>query len=199
MLILRSSPASPFARKVRVAAGHLGLADRIEVAAADTSDPEEELRTQNPLGKIPTLVLEDGRTLFDSRVILEYLDHMAGGGRILPQEPEARFAALRLQALADGVMDAAITQMYERRFRPEEKVHQPWLDYQAEKVSRALHALEHDLPHDKVDVGTIALACVLGYLDFRFRGEWRDSHPRLVAWLDQFAANVHGFGETAPA
>ena len=89
MLVLRSSPASPFGRKVKMAAHELGLMDRIEIVAADTNDPSEPLRQQNPLGKIPTLVLEDGMTLFDSRVIVEYLDHLAGG-KIFPAG-EARF------------------------------------------------------------------------------------------------------------
>ena len=97
-MILRSAPPSPFGRKVKIAAAILGLADRIAIVPADTIT-DEELKIQNPLGKIPTLVLDDGRTLFDSRVILEYLDHVAGSGRILPREADARFAALRLQAL----------------------------------------------------------------------------------------------------
>ena len=197
-MILRSSPPSPFGRKVKIAAGILGLTDRISVVVADTNSADDALRTQNPLGKIPTLVLADGRTLFDSRVILEYLDHVAGGGRIIPSEPDARFAALRLQALCDGIMDASILQIYEARFRPEAVRHQPWLDYQADKVARALRVLEAEpqaldaTPH----VGQIALACALGYLDLRFKGEWRNTHPQLVSWLDRFAAQVPAFAAT---
>ena len=93
-MILRSAPPSPFGRKVKIAASVLGLSDRIEIVPADTNSESDALRAQNPLGKIPTLVLDDGQTLFDSRVILEYLDHLAGGGRIIPQRAEARFAAL---------------------------------------------------------------------------------------------------------
>ncbi len=107
-MILRSSPASPFARKVRIAASLLGLDDRIDVRETDLNSPDDAIRKQNPLGKIPALVLDDGTVLYDSRVILEYLDHLAGGGRIIPREPKARFAALRLQALCDGVLDAGI-------------------------------------------------------------------------------------------
>src|SRR5215467_590807 len=114
---LRSSPASPFGRKVRMAAIILGLDSRITVEAADTANPADSVRQQNPLGKIPALIADDGLVLFDSRVILEYLDHLAGGGRIVPAEPKARFAALRLQALADGIMDASILRMYEIRWR----------------------------------------------------------------------------------
>jgi glutathione S-transferase len=200
MMILRSAPPSPFGRKVKLAAAILNLSDRIAIVAADTNT-DEELKIQNPLGKIPVLVLDDGRTLFDSRVILEYLDHLAGSGRILPREPDARFAALRLQALCDGIMDASILQIYEARYRPEPIRHQPWLDMQAGKVARALAALEAQTqaldatPH----VGQIALACALGYRDLRFKGEWRDTHPKLVAWLDRFAAQVPAFAATKVA
>src|SRR5690606_26442775 len=133
---------SPFGRKVNIAASILGLDHRIEVVPADTASDTDDLRQQNPLGKVPTLVLDDGRTLFDSRVILEYLDHLAGGGRIVPRDPDARLAALRLQALCDGILDASILQVYEGRYRPETLRHQPWLDYQAGKVARTLTALE---------------------------------------------------------
>ncbi len=108
MMILRNAAASPFGRKVRIAAGILGLAKDIRVENADPSDPADSLHRQNPIGKIPVLLLEDGSTLFDSRVIVEYLDHRAGGGRIIPREPKARFAALRLQALCDGILDASL-------------------------------------------------------------------------------------------
>src|SRR5688572_25600102 len=107
-MILRTTPPSPFGRKVLLAASVLGLSDKIETQRADPADETDTLRRQNPVGKIPILVLDDGTTLFDSRVILEYLDHIAGGGKIIPAEPKARFAALRLQALADGVTDASL-------------------------------------------------------------------------------------------
>lgn len=195
---LRSSPPSPFGRKVKIAASLLGLDGRISVVVADTSDVNEVLRQQNPLGKIPTLILDDGTTLFDSRVILEYLDHLAGGGRIIPAEPGPRFAALRLQALADGLLDAALLQIYEVRFRPEERREPSWVAHQAEKVTRALAALEADPPQLSAlpNVGEITLACALGYLDLRFAGAWRATHPRLVAWLDAFAAAVPAFEKT---
>jgi glutathione S-transferase len=200
-MILRSALPSPFGRKVKIAASVLELTDRIQIVPADTNNESDALRTQNPLGKIPTLVLDDGQTLFDSRVILEYLDHLAGGGRIIPADPHARFAALRMQALCDGIMDASILQVYEARYRPEAIRHKPWLDYQADKVSRALSVLEHEpqaldpTPH----VGQIALACALGYQDLRFSGTWRSSHPNLVAWLDRFAAQVPAFEHTRVA
>ncbi|UZF94655.1 glutathione S-transferase [Bosea sp. NBC_00550] len=196
MLVLRSSPASPFGRKVKMAAIELELTDRIEIVAADTNDPSEPLRQQNPLGKIPTLILEDGTTLFDSRVIVDYLDHIAGG-KIIPAG-DARFEQLRLQALADGICDAALLQVYEGRYRAEEGRNANWLAHQDGKVGRGLAALEAAPPAfpNRPRIGEIALACALGYLDLRFEGKWRAAHPKLVAWLDDFAARVPAFETT---
>jgi glutathione S-transferase len=197
MLVLRSSPASPFGRKVKIAAAVLGLRDRITIDPADTTDPTEALRTQNPLGKIPALVFPNGTVLYDSRVILDYLDHLAGGEKIIPPAP-ARFDALRLQALADGIADAALLRVYETRFREEGQRSQAWLDHQTGKVDRGLASLEPGpLPEitDMPQVGAIALACTLGYLDLRAPG-WRDGHPNLAAWLATFEERVPAFAET---
>ena len=201
MLTLRSSPASPFVRKIRIAASLLGLEREITTEIADTMNAGDTVRQQNPLGKIPALVLEDGVVLFDSRVILEYLDHRAGGGKIIPKDAAARFAALRLQALADGIMDASILVVYEGRWRPAERHEPKWVDHQAGKVTRALASLEAAPPAIDAppNVGQITLACALGYRDFRFAGTWRKDHPRLVAWLDQFAAQVPAFAATKPS
>jgi glutathione S-transferase len=195
MMILRSSPASPFGRKVRIAASLLDLAGKIDVRETDLNDPADSIRVQNPIGKIPALILEDGTTYYDSRVILEYLDHLAGGGRIIPRDPKARFAALRLQALCDGILDASLLLVYESRYRPAEMKVQSWIDRQTDKVARGLAALEAAPPAlDPVpDVGQIALACVLGYRDLRFGGSWRKDHPKLVAWHDKFSAQVPAF------
>jgi glutathione S-transferase len=201
MLTLRSSPASPFVRKIRIAASLLGLEREITIEIADTMNAGDTVRQQNPLGKIPALVLEDGVVLFDSRVILEYLDHRAGGGKIIPKDAAARFAALRLQALADGIMDASILVIYEGRWRPAERHEPKWVDHHAGKVTRALASLEAAPPAIDAppNVGQIALACALGYRDFRFAGTWRKDHPRLVAWLDRFAAQVPAFAATKPS
>ncbi len=198
MPILRSSPPSPFGRKVKIAAAILGLTDRLTVEMADTNDPSDSLRTQNPLGKIPVLIFDDGSTLFDSRVLLEWLDAEAGGGVILPAEREARFAALRLQALADGLTDAAILVIYESRFRTENERSPRWVEHQHGKIERTLAHLEvhAPAPDAPLHVGTIALACALGYLDLRFEGRWRAAAPKLVAWLDAFAARVPAFEAT---
>jgi len=200
-MILRSAAASPFVRKVRIAAAILGLESRIKIEAADTADPRDTVRQQNPLGKIPALVVDDGLVLFDSRVILDYLDHVAGGGRIVPSDPKARFAALRLQALADGIMDASILRVYEARWRDPAKHEPKWVDHQAGKVARGLASLEAAPPARDATptVGQIALACALGYQDFRFNGIWRQDHPRLVKYLDEFSAAVPAFTATAPA
>jgi glutathione S-transferase len=195
-MILRSSPPSPFGRKVKIAAALLGIEFKVE--PTDTNDPADPIRQQNPIGKIPTLVLDDGTTLFDSRVILEYLDHVAGGGRIIPQEPKARFAALRMQALADGLLDAALMRVYEGRWRSPEQHVAKWVEHQAGKITRTLDVLEAEppgldaMPH----VGQITVACALGYLDLRFAGEWRKDYPKLVKWLDAFAAKVPSFEKT---
>jgi glutathione S-transferase len=196
MMLLRSSSASPFARKVRIAAIALGLSDRIEIVPADTSDPADILRTQNPLGKIPTLVLEDGRALYDSTVILEYLDFLAGGGKIIPTGPE-RFETLTRATLADGVADAAILRIYEQRWREDSARSARWLDHQSGKIARGLAALDADPPQaGAADVASISLSCALGYLDLRFGGTWRPERPRLVAWLDTFSKNVPAFEAT---
>jgi len=198
MMILRTAPPSPFGRKVRIAAAILGLEHDIKIEAADTNDPADTVRQQNPLGKIPVLIAEDGKAYYDSRVILDYLDHRAGGGGIVPRDPAARIEAERLQALCDGVLDAAILQIYESRFRPAEKHERKWLDHQSDKVVRGLRHLEAEPPalDGTPHVGQIALACALGYLDLRFGGRWRADHPRLVAWLDDFAAKVPSFAAT---
>ena len=197
-MILRSTAASPFARKVRIAVSLLGLEDKIEIRETNLNDPADSIRAQNPLGKVPALILDDGTTYFDSRVILEYLDHFAGGGRIIPRQPKARFEVLRLHALCDGILEASLLIVYEDRYRPADKAVQSWVDRQAEKVARGLAVLEAAPPKlDPLpDVGQIALACVLGYRDLRFGGTWRKDHPRLLAWHDKFAAQVPAFAET---
>jgi len=198
MLTLRSSPASPFGRKVRIAAALLGLEGRIAIVPADTGDPADSLRKQNPLGKVPALIAEDGEAIFDSRVIVEYLAGLTGDGRLIPADLAARIAALTLQALADGIADAAVLQVYERRMREPAERSDKWVDYQAEKVARALAALESKPPESgATHIGAIALACALGYLDLRFAGQWRRGHPRLADWLTAFAAAVPAYAATA--
>ena len=196
MLVLRAAAPSPFVRKVRIAAAVLELDDRIELVTADTNDPDDSLRTQNPLGKIPALVLDGGETIYDSAVIVEYLDTLAGGGKIIPAHGRRRFCSLTQQALADGIMEAAVLVRYEMLWRAPEMRSEKWIAHQNDKIARGLAAFETALPEELSDIGTISLACALGYLDFRFDGAWRATHRALVAWLDLFAAAVPSFEAT---
>jgi glutathione S-transferase len=187
------SQTSPYARKVRLAAVHLGLADAITLVPASTTPIAEDpgVAAANPLGKIPALTLDDGTVLFDSRVIVEYLDAKAGGGGLLPppSDPE-RWQTLRLQAIADGLLDAALLSRYEVALRPGEFLWRDWLAGQGRKIDRALAALEADVARLETGpaLNAIAAACALGYLDFRFpdRG-WRKAAPKLGAFYDAYA------------
>jgi glutathione S-transferase len=198
MMILRSSPPSPFGRKIKLALGILELESEVTIEKADPTDMSDSLRQQNPLGKIPALIIEDGTVIYDSPVILEYLDARAGGGKIIPKDANARIKALTLQALCDGILDAGILLVYESRWRPPEMAVQKWLDHQRGKVERAMAVLEASPPplDATPNVGQITLACVLGYGDLRFEGKWRAGHPKLVQWLDAFAARVPAFEKT---
>ena len=198
MMILRTTDTSPFGRKPRMAALHLALMDQIEIQTADALEPDSALRRENPLGKIPVLTLADGRRIYDSRVILEHFDHLAGGGRLIPTDWDARLAVLTAQALADGVMDAAVLIVYEGRHRPEALHHAPWLAYQRGKIERALAQLALAPPDPaQVNVGTIATACMLGYLDWRKQVDWRATTPSLINWLEAFRAACPAFDATA--
>lgn len=196
MLRLRYSIASPYARKVRIAAAVAGLSAHLDIEGVDFTDPADSLFTQNPLGKIPTLILEDGSALYDSRVIVEYLDQLAGGGKLIPLEPSKRIEALRMQALGDGINDAALLLRYEMANRPEALRHPPTIALQQGKIDRALRSLEESPPVGALTIGPIAIACALGYLDLRFEGAWRLRHARLVEWLDDFAREVPSFDAT---
>lgn len=197
-MILRTSAPSPFGRKVKIVAKMLGIYDQLTVELADTNNPADTLREQNPLGKIPILILEDDRKIFDSRVICEYLDAQVDGVSLHPTASDARWEALTLQALGDGIVDASILQVYEKRMRPEEKQHADWQNYQADKVKRSLDQLKENAPSLEGDltIGHVAIACALGYLDLRFDGTWRATYPTLVSWLDAFRARVPAFDAT---
>ena len=187
---LFTNPNSPFARKVRVSALELGLAGRIESLDVTSSpvDPHSGLRERNPLGKIPALITDAGEALYDSPVICEYLDALAGGNRLFPANGPARWRALRRQALADGIADAAVLVRYETAARPVPLQWREWLDGQWLKIRSALDALEHDTLDGPFDIGVISIACALGYLDLRFPQEpWRQDHPSLSRWLGALA------------
>jgi glutathione S-transferase len=199
--VLRSTLTSPFGRKVRTAIDVLGLSDRITLVPADTLDENDTLRRQNPLGKMPCLVLADGSTVYDSGVIIEFLQDVAGSDRLLPARGLARFTALTLARLADGITEAAILVVYEGRFRDPGTQSERWLAHQRGKITRALAAFEKSPPDPgKTDIVAIGLACALGYLDWRKPVEWRQDHPHLAEWLAAFAKNEPAFERTrAPA
>jgi glutathione S-transferase len=184
------SPASPYARKVRVVAAEKGVALTIENVSLSPVNRNAEVAAVNPLGKVPSLVLEDGTTLFDSSVICGWLDAQKPTPRLIP-DSAARWSVLTLEALGDGLLDASLLHRYEHILRPEEKRFQPWIDGQWTKVQATLDALETQCSGfgDRVDVGTIAVACALGYLDFRFADTpWRGGRPALAAWFEAFRA-----------
>lgn len=197
-IILRGSLPSPFVRKVRLAAEILSISDQIVFEFADTTDLSGSLVSQNPLGKIPSLVLPDGQVLYDSAVINDYLNAFAHGS-LIPVDM-SRFDVLTREALADGIMEAALLQVYEVRFRPEERRHAEWIAMQSVKVDRGLDWLEAHVPTNpsQPDKADIATACMLGYLDMRFEGAWRKGYPGMLAWLETFDASVPGFAKTAP-
>lgn len=180
---LRYSSSSPYARKVRVVAHEKGLASRIELIGTDTWNLPQALLDDNPLGKIPCLILDDGRSLYDSAVICEYLDMLAPPARLFPAAGEERWLALRLQALGNGMMDAAVERFVEAH-RPPEKQQLEWADRQKAALVRAVNRLEQEADALKAfTIGSLTVACALSYLDLRFPGdEWRKGHPRLEAW-----------------
>ena len=199
--ILRSTLTSPFGRKVRIAIDVLGLAEQITIIPADTLDENDTLRQQNPLGKLPCLLLADGTALYDSVVIVEFLQEIAGKDSFLPARGIDRYRMLTMTTLADGITDAALLMVYESRFRDPATHSQRWLEHQRGKIVRALAAFEAAPPDpNKTDIGTVALACAFGYLDWRKPVEWRPAHPRLVHWLDAFAKHEPAYERTkAPA
>ncbi|MGH6961649.1 MAG: glutathione S-transferase N-terminal domain-containing protein [Dongiaceae bacterium] len=191
---LRYSPASPYVRKCLVLAHEAGLAGRIHVVPTVTADPASGLANDNPLGKIPALIVKDGQVLFDSPVICEYLDSLHGGAGILPPAGPARWTALRREALADGILDAAILRLLEGR-RPANEQSPGWVEKQKAVIARALDAFEAeagqlgDPAAVPTTIGHITLGCALGYLDFRFGvDEWRRTRPKLARWFEGFAA-----------
>ena len=187
---LHYSAASPFVRKCLVVAHELGLRERLELVPANAHPVTRDraLVAVNPLGQVPTLVPDEGAVLYDSRVISEYLNEL-GDGAIVPAEAAARWNALREQSLADGVTDAALLVRYETTARPEALRWADWIAGQLDKIACGLAELEARASDfgERVDIGTIAFGCALGYLDFRFASlNWRDRHPNAAAWFEWF-------------
>lgn len=183
------SPTSPYVRKVMVCAHELGLADKIEKlsCAASPINRDKNIIAQNPLGQVPTLIADDGQMLADSRVICEYLDHV-GGNKLFPRN-SARWQAIVDQAMADGILGAALLARYETALRPGDKLWSDWLNGQMDKIKTTLTALEAAVPKfgDRVDIGTISYACALSYLDLRFPTfDWRGANPKAAVWYKAF-------------
>ncbi|PSJ61220.1 glutathione S-transferase [Pseudaminobacter soli (ex Li et al. 2025)] len=179
------SSASPYSAKVRMAAAYAGI--QLEAVPTDTGAEPAELLAANPLGKIPVLVTDGGETVFDSRAINQYLNRLSGNG-LFPRNADKRLEAERLEALADGICDCLLVHVYERRARPEEKVHAPWLDKQWSKVTRALDMLNANPPKlpKQITAGQIGLRATIGYLDLRFAGQWERGRAKLKRWAARF-------------
>lgn len=192
---LHWSPRSPFVRKVMIAAHEIGIADRLDcvrtlVAAAQ---PNRDLLPDNPLSKLPTLVLDDGSSLYDSHVICEYFDTLHDGPRLFPTEATARLTALKREALGDGMLDTLLLWLGERA-RPADRQSAPHIAAFGVKIAACLDQLEKDTPAltaTPFDIGLLTIGCALSYLDFRFADlDWRAGHPALAAWHADFAARA---------
>jgi len=190
---LRYSPNSPYVRKVMVVALETGLEPKIERLPTTVvpTKPNDDLKGENPLMKIPSLMTDDGIVLFDSPVICEYLDTLHGGAKIFPAAGKARWVALRQQALGDGILDAALLARYETAVRPKELQWSDWIAGQMAKIRNGLAALDGKVGEGALsgplNIGQITVGCMLGYLDFRYASEgWRERHKALSGWYAEF-------------
>ncbi|MCK5275134.1 MAG: glutathione S-transferase N-terminal domain-containing protein [Alphaproteobacteria bacterium] len=187
---LRFSPTSPFVRKVTVTLHETGQADGVELITTNVWDPATDIARDNPVGKVPALVADDGTVYVESDMICAYLDSQHDGPKLIPAEGPARWRVLRLQALADGILDSAVDRVKETR-RPEDKQWDGMHQRRRVGTGRTLDLLESEAGAlgGGADAGTIALGCALGYLDLRFPDEaWRGGRPKLAAWYETFSA-----------
>lgn len=199
-MIIYGVAGSPFCRKAWLATIVAGLQDKVDLVAVDLAKKEDRALISNPLGKVPVLKTGDGQAFYDSVVISEVLDELSGGKLI--GSGEDRHAMLTAQALADGMLDAASLQVQEKRFHPEQALSEKWIAFQAGKVARGLAELESrppEIANGSPRIDAIATACVLGYLDMRFEGQWRREHPRLVEFLYGFETAVPAYKATGQA
>ncbi len=188
------STTSPYSTKVRMAAHYAGL--DAEHVSTDTNADPAELIAANPLGKIPTLLTDEGLSIYDSRAIMHFIDRETGR-KLYPRAAAKRTEADVLEATADGVCDCLLAIVYERRTRPEDKIHQPWIDRQWSKVERALDHLEKTMPRlgKKPHGGHFALAAMLRYIELRFAGQWQKGRPKLKRYLSRFEAVFPDFAK----
>ncbi|NKJ23382.1 glutathione S-transferase family protein [Dyella sp. SG609] len=183
---------SPYARKVLVAAHETGLAGQLDVIHHETSPTRrnEAVYAVNPLGKVPVLLLDDGEVLFDSGVICEYLDGLHGGPKLIPMQTAARYGVLRMQALAQGIADAGIAARWDIERRPEALRWPVLVDAYREKIAATCDYLEREIDEGAVDLGTIALATALSWIEFREVYDFRAGRPRLAAWYERFSSRA---------
>ena len=195
---LYSSAPSPFGRKVKITAHLTGLFDQIEVVNVDGHDPQSVVLNPNPLKKIPALELDSGQLIVDSKVICEHLIKQSERLELLPED--RRIELLSRAALADGIAEAALLMVYERRFRAESQINTDWLTHQNQKVLSGLEWFTDNLTEiiATPTIDQVGLAVTLGYLDFRFSGEWRTQSTDLALWLTQFQQMVPGYQLTDP-
>jgi glutathione S-transferase len=197
---LRYSATSPYVRKCMIVAIESGLDQRLELAVTSAWAADTDLPGENPLCKVPTLVADGGEALYDSPVICEYLDSLHDGIKLVPASGGARWTQMRLEALADGILDAALAIRIETSMRPEDKRWPEWAARQQRAVDRGLNALEQDCGAWGGDflIGQITAVCALGYLDFRFpTNDWRSTRPALAAWFATVAQRS-SVARTAP-
>ncbi|MCA0317809.1 MAG: glutathione S-transferase [Proteobacteria bacterium] len=197
------SPASPFVRKVMVCAIERGIGGLIEKlpSAAHPINQDASIKAHNPTGKVPTLITEDGKPVYDSRVICEYLDAIGAAPKLFPAVGKERWPALVLHSAADELLDAALLARYESVARPEALRWEDWHKGQLTKIGTTITSFSTtwiDHLENKVDIGTIAVGCALGYLDFRFPDiGWRNGNDRLAAWYAKFSERP-SMKQTAP-
>ena len=187
---LRYSSTSPFVRKVMVTAHEAGIVDQIEPIATNVWAKDTDIGTDNPVGKVPTIVTDGGEILYDSSVICEYLDSLHDGKKLFPASGGARWQALRLNALGDGMCETGIRRLLETRLWPDSP-RQDWIDRANTVLGRCFTALEDDVDalSGPVTIGQISVGCALGWLDLRFTDlGWRDDNPALADWFTGFSA-----------
>lgn len=181
---------SPFARKVLIFAYEIGLVDQIEIIHHETSptNRNEDVFALNPLGKVPVLVSNERQVIFDSRVICSYLDQLHSKPKLIPVDSEESIAALRLEALSDGLSEAGILARWEDVRRPEHLRHKPFLKGQLTKILEGYNFIETQVElSNRITIGEIALASTLSWLEFRDVLSFRGTHPNITAWYDKFS------------
>ena len=200
---LYQSPASPYARKVRALLIEAGLQDKVEEVLQSARENTKGFHKKNPLARIPVLETDKGEYLFDSPVICEYLDSLNKKRKMFPTQGAARWRALKLQALGDGIMDAAVT-LRQESTPPDGEKSPEWMARTQANILRTADALNAEAKAGKLpaqpSIGTLAVACALGYLDFRFpQLEWRKGRAALAKWFEAFAKRPSIAGTVPPA